>query len=366
MNKLKIDKLSSLPVSLQLKEIIIHRIRTGEYNQAARIPTETELIRLSGLSKATVSKVLTELEREKYVVRKRGVGSFVSPKALKIASNKKIGILIRAKGRSNYLFQQAAETSMQRTEDMGYKPQISFVNKDDAQLPSTMLEQGVSGFILIGIQSARIIRSLLERKLPFVCIYHQIEDIEVNQVENDDYLGANLAVEHLISLGHQKIALLLAPIDKRAVEDRYRGYVESLRKYGIECNEDWIIRCKENTSQEGFEKTKLLLEQCKDVTAIFTITDHLAPGLYSAVGEMGLRIPEDISVIGFDDQPFAEQLYPRLTTVHQPFSEMGTKAAEELLNIIKNGRQKLSKETISPHLIVRESCSESKFNREMK
>jgi len=357
MDKIKIDKSNSLPVSHQLKEAIIHKIRTGEYNQGSRIPTEVELIRLSGLSKATVSKVLAELERKKYVVRKRGVGTFISPKALSIISNKKIGILLRMGGKSNYLFQQAVQSSMQRMEERGYKAQLSLVENDDAELPNTVLEEGVSGLILIAIQSKKLIRSLLQRKLPFVCIYHQIREIKVNHVENDDFLGAKQAIDYLISLGHQRIGILLAPLDRIAFENRFRGYCESLEEHGIQHRKNWIAQCQEIASQEGFEKTKLLLEQCKDMTAIFAIRDHLAPGLYSAVREMGLRIPEDISVVGFDDQPFAEELYPGLTTVHQPFSEMGSKAVDKLLNIMRSREQEPTMDVISPYLAIRESCT---------
>jgi len=357
MQNEKIDKGSPVPRYYQIQQKIEALVRTNDLKAGDKLMPERELASTFGVDRVTVRRAISRLVESKVLHREWGKGTFVSSKARKVASNKKISILLRSLGKNNYLFQQAVQSSMQRMEERGYKAQLSFVEKDDAELPSTALEEGVSGFILIGIQSEKLIRSLLQRKLPFVCIYHQIEDIEVNLVENDDFLGAKQAIDYLMSLGHQRIGILLAPTDKIAFENRFRGYSESLKEHGIQGNRNWQMKCEEDTSREGFEKTKLLLEKCKDITAIFTLTDHLVPGLYSAVGEMGLKIPEDISVVGFDDQPFAEELYPRLTTVHQPFSEMGSKAVERLLNIISKQEQEFTTEVIPPYLAIRESCT---------
>lgn len=361
MQNEKIDKGSPIPRYYQIQQKIEALVRTNDLKAGDKLMPERELASTFGVDRVTVRRAISRLVESKVLHREWGKGTFVSPKARKIASNKKIGILLRSLGRNNYLFQQAVQSSMQRMEERGYKAQLSFVEKDDAELPSTVLEEGVSGLILVGIQSEKLIRSLLERKLPFVCIYHQIREIKVNQVENDDFLGAKQAIDYLISLGHQRIGILLAPGDRIAFENRFRGYWESLEEHGIQRHKNWIVQCQGIASQEGFEKTKLLLEQCKDVTAIFAIRDHSVPGVYAGVREMGLRIPEDISVIGFDDQPFAEELYPRLTTVHQPFSEMGSKAVEKLLHIIRTREQELTKDVISPRLVVRESCAQCRI-----
>ncbi|MDD4559063.1 MAG: substrate-binding domain-containing protein, partial [bacterium] len=180
--------------------------------------------------------------------------------------------------------------------------------------------------------------ALFELKMagyPFVMIDRYFRELETDYVVTDNKRGGFLATEHLIKLGHKRIGIILG-LSCTAIEDRFEGYREALAQYGL-IHEPALVRRLERadaeksepSGQEGYNEALDLLKERP--TAIFATNDFLAREAIKAVQDAGMDIPKDISVVGFDNQAFAEYCTPPLTTVAQPFYRQGQKAAEILL-----------------------------------
>lgn len=156
-----------------------------------------------------------------------------------------------------------------------------------------------------------------------------------DSVVPDEYSGASLAVQYLIDQGHTKIAHITTKSKTIAAKLRFKAYCDVLKKASIDLTEEFVSRDESANARDGYNATKKLLQLKNRPTAIFAYTDRMAMGAYEAINEAGLSVPDDISVIGFDNQPFlADALMPPLTTVQLPHFEMGAWAATRLLQAI--------------------------------
>ncbi len=182
-------------------------------------------------------------------------------------------------------------------------------------------------------------------------------DINTSNVVVDDYQGAFVATEYLIKKGYKAIAHLAGSKNLNVSEDRYRGFADALKKYGKKVDPKYVIwgGFQEEDGRNGMRK---LLELPKPPDAIFAVNDPVAIGAYEIINKNQLRIPDDIGVIGFSNNPISAFISPPLTTVHQPAFEMGKIACSMLLENIENNNQKdvIKKEVLKTKLIIRESA----------
>jgi LacI family transcriptional regulator len=233
----------------------------------------------------------------------------------------------------------------------------NFNHEKEKSYINEMAERRVDGVIIISafLQDKSLIKRLNETTMRIVTIQSQIEGIDC--IKTTDYNGMTEAIEHLIGLGHRKIAFIC--IDLCGCKNRYSAYTDVLTRNGISVNEEYVVEnCKESSSKQnaGYLMTKRLLELTNPPTAIQTLNDYLAFGAYMAVVEKGLRIPEDISIVGYDDVTMARQVNPALTTVSQPAYAMGEAGGELLIKNISDGLNLICKEIVLPtKLIIRGS-----------
>jgi DNA-binding LacI/PurR family transcriptional regulator len=171
--------------------------------------------------------------------------------------------------------------------------------------------------------------------------------------EVDQYQGARLATEHLLELGHPTVHHLAGPTDWSEAQQRIEGWRDSLDAAGARSyapsRGDWSPR-------SGYELGRELLGQT-DVTAIFVANDQMALGVLRALSERGRRVPEDISVVGFDDLPEAASFMPPLTTVHQDFSEVGRRCVDHLLRQIRSDEEETGTTLVQTSLVIRSSTA---------
>ncbi|MGR5361280.1 LacI family DNA-binding transcriptional regulator [Vibrio mediterranei] len=168
-----------------------------------------------------------------------------------------------------------------------------------------------------------------------VLLNRTIPQISNRSVWVDNRAGAKVSVEHLIALGHRKIAYVTSdlPIEDRT--DRLQGYKDAMSSANIEVPPSWIIN--ENFSESGGEAAgKALMARCPEVTAVVTFNDVMAAGLMASLYEQGVVVPDDMSIVGFDDVLLARYIYPRLTTMHNPIDEMSVHATKLALNLKKS------------------------------
>ncbi len=181
-------------------------------------------------------------------------------------------------------------------------------------------------------------------------------DIDANKVVIDDYEGAFLATEHLLERGRKKIAHLAGAEGINITQERIRGYRDALQSHGIKFDPELV--CHGGFSEkEGIQSMRRLLSRTKEIDAVFAVNDPSAMGAYKVIKDHGLRIPDDIAVVGFSNNPITAVLTPPLTTIEQRAYEIGEKAAELLLNQIKSDDSTTNYHTVvlKPELIIRGS-----------
>lgn len=196
---------------------------------------------------------------------------------------------------------------------------------------------------------------LLALGLPIVCLDRRLRRTSVDTVVVDNRSGAYEAVEHLTSLGHERIALICGSTSLSSFSERLEGYGDALSSRGIEGRSELVL-VGEPRQEEGRRMAASLLELDERPSAIFAASNLLTLGALSAVRERGLRVPEDIAIVGFDDAPWAELLACPLTTVQQPSYEMGRRSAELLFHRIEEPHRVPALVVLAPTLVVRESC----------
>ena len=201
---------------------------------------------------------------------------------------------------------------------------------------------------------------LRDAEIPTMLINSDRIGPKMGYVSNESYSGAVKAMNYLVACGHRKIGFLCNSLnDNRDHPLRLQAYRDVLAQNGIPLNPDWIIphHPTEHTADAGFDQCRSLLKHAPDVTAVFCTNDEMAIGAIKACWDMGYRIPEDISIIGFDDIPCGRYLHPALTTVHQPLSELGTRAVRYLDEFLKGQRIVLPEETLGTELVIRDSVT---------
>ena len=222
--------------------------------------------------------------------------------------------------------------------------------------PRMLEDRGVEGFLLLNTNVE------FETHLPTVAVSGHKTGPLVTNVTLDHALSAQLAMRHLYDLGHRRIAFMKGQDFSVDAKYRWSAILEAAKQYGIKVLPELTIELHANSwsPELGYEPVKLFAAKKRDFTAIFCFNDTAAIGAMRALGEAGLQIPEDVSVIGFDDIMSAAFQRPSLTTVRQPLRAMGTIAARTLLEKIAHPEEHFPEEIVmGPELVVRESSGKA-------
>jgi len=234
---------------------------------------------------------------------------------------------------------------------------------------NALASKQVDGIIFTSItSSAGYIRELRKQGVAMVAFDRRINDNNVDSVLFDNIRGGEMAVEYLLGEGHKNIAFLSGPINISSRSDRLEGYKNALKKAGIALNSSYVFLddCVEEEGRDtnyeveiGYRLTLRLLEKHPEITAIFAVNDMTAIGALKAAKEKKVKVPEDLSLIGFDNVVLADLVDPPLTTIKQPTYKMGRAAAEILISKFKGFNVTGPKHTLlfSPELVVRGSVA---------
>lgn len=200
-------------------------------------------------------------------------------------------------------------------------------------------------------------KKLKDNDVPIVIFDRDSVGYEVDKVLVDDYDGAFQAVEYLIKTGCTRIAHITGPSSLSVSRHRLAGYTDALTKNGITIQPELIVSCTGFLPEHGIEAAKILLALSNSPDAIFAVNDGVAIGAMAVLKESGKKIPEDISIVGFDDEPYSSYFTPSLSSVWQPVYDMGMLSAKILLNrlVSENTETKFRHEILKPELMVRES-----------
>lgn len=283
-----------------------------------------------------------------------------------MAKGKRIGILTDS---LNSVFVHCAMAGFERAlEGQGVALDLFELDGlDDVQknreIERLALEHQADAFVIAHIPFNYRQASLFkDQHIPLAYLAGRVEGLDWVMV--DEIQGAYDATRHLLAMGHRKIALVSGP--PVALESRLRedGFMRALKEEGLSTGREHQIKILNFTESEGFEAGNLLMRLPELPSAVFVSAGDLtALGVISALREHGLKVPQDISVVGYDDLAFAVHLDPPLTTVHQPLAEMGALAIQRLLAALRDGPSHQPKgEMLAAELVVRQSTGKPKTN----
>lgn len=217
---------------------------------------------------------------------------------------------------------------------------------------NALISRGVDGIIISPSNLRRkYLEELLKTKIPVVFIDRCLKNLNASYIIIDHFSGGYQMTKYLLSLGHRRIAYIRGEVEM----GRFYGYKKALDEYGIQIDNTLTSVC-DFTVRGGERAARKIMRIKKLPTAIFCVNDLVALGAMKVIKERGLKIPQDVSLAGFDNSYFTEFLSPPLTTVHQPKYELGQDVARILLNEMNSRPCSPSKIEIEPVLVIRESC----------
>lgn len=321
-----------------------------------------DVARLANVSIATVSKVMNDNGKISDKTRKKvfEVMQHLHFKPSMVATaltGKKtytLGLLIS--DLANPFFAEIARSVEDRAHELGFSVVMCSTDNDsqkEAKSISLLRQKSVDGFIIAsGFQNHLILRKVIEEHVPIALISQDISSLAVDCVTVDDFLGGYQVTRHLLDLGHQNVAVFAEKT--RSSKERIRGFKQAVEEAGIRFQDRMVIFC-DTSVDGGKQKADQLMDWPNRPTAIFACNDLLAVGVMESAREWGLKIPDDLSVVGFDNTILATSVDPPLTSVAQPIQEMGRQVVELLIARIE-GRKKMKRRVILlPELVFRRS-----------
>lgn len=229
--------------------------------------------------------------------------------------------------------------------------------REDAYI-DMLLRQRVDGVILVPTgRSAISVNRMIEQKVPVVLIDRDLPAVEISRVLCDNERGAYEAARHLVDLGHRRIVIIGAMVYSEAVVQRLRGIRRAFEEAGIVDSPEPKIPISLEQFEMGYNVAIDVLSHSHRPTAIFALNDVIAVGVLHAASKLGLRVPDDLSVVGFDDIPLASYSIPELTTVAQPIYKMGEAAAQILLEQVVEHTLLPERVILESQLVVRNSTA---------
>jgi LacI family transcriptional regulator len=221
-----------------------------------------------------------------------------------------------------------------------------------------MSDRQVDGFIAATARRDHwLLADAARTGVKLVLVNRRVDSDAIPAVTGDDHEGVRLAVEHLYELGHRRIAHLAGSQALYTGFSRHQGFVDAMQARGLEIDSGLVLFSAAFTEREGARCCRALLERRRDFTAIVAGNDLLALGCYDALEERGLRCPEDVSVVGYNDMPFVDRFRPPLTTVRVPHYELGATAAELMLEQLQEGQVAARQLLLAPELVTRGSTA---------
>lgn len=361
-----INRNSPVPQYFQLQTWLQEQIEQGVFKPGDKIPTEEEMVRITGLARATIRQATSNLVNMGYLRRKRRLGTFVRRRTN--AEDKKdiVGVIV-PDIRSGY-----APELARGIEDAAANNKLSTIlcNTDDLFIKANfhaerLIENSVRGVIFVPTaapdeKNRLIVERFTKRNIPIVLADRIVPGMDVDYVTTDNFDGAYQITKYLLDMGHQKIGITLSTLFSTE-RMRFEGYKKALGDFGVPLDQEIIqLHSGPYTEKHYLQSARLLLSHRDRITAIFAGHDRIAYLVYSVANKLGIAIPNDISLVGYDDlHPSCSHLIP-LTTMHQPIYEMGRESLKILVSRIRGGTDSRQQVVLKSHRVERASVAKLK------
>lgn len=331
--------------------------------------TLRDVARRVGVHPSTVSRVLSPATRgmvsEALTAKVRQavdeMGYRTNPFAYSLKTNRSFTVGVLIPDLTNPLFPPIIRAIEHTLGKAGYTAMLADSNEDQAveqRILERMKARQIDGLILATAHRADDrVKECLEEGISIALINRSVDDENIFSVVVDDDTGIRLAVDHVLELGHTNIGHIAGPQDTSTGHARYLAFHAAMRAHNLEPNPDCVFFCDNFSEEAGNRATRKILDSSSGVTALITATDLLALGCYDALEERGIRCPKGVSVVGYNDMPFADKFRPPLTTIRIPLDKMGTLAAESLLEQMQDENARVESVVLAPELVIRGSTA---------
>lgn len=321
-----------------------------------------DVAKKSGLSVVTVSRVLNQSEsvrpknRERVLQAMKELDYHPNASARSLARGKTGIIGLTLSTLHDSFFDAVVKEVNDRLAAHGYFLALSIsTSYEDSFHRSLFQEDRVDGVILLSpMDEDEYVTELTKKEIPFIMIDSSSSNPSVTSIVVDNFEGGYVATKHLIELGHTEIAHIAGPDMYLSSRERERGYLAALSEAGLN---PFCIERGTFEMSSGYSIAMQWIDSGKLPPAVFAADDYIALGVIDACLNRGIRIPRDMSLVGFDDQIFASEFRPMLTTVRQPADKIGATGVEQLLEAINEPARKSVTIQIEPELIIRETTA---------
>lgn len=333
--------------------------------QGSQMPTIHDVAKHAGVGSITVSRVINNSgyispeTRERVQKAITDLGYVPNTLARSLRSRRTNTVALIITDITNPFFTTLARGVEDAANEAGYT--VIFCNTDESAAKeekylNVLLQKQVDGLLLVPAQcSVNTIRQIMKHGTPVVVLDRRIPEVDVDTVRCDALDGAYQLTRYLISLGHRQIAVMSGAVGISTADDRVTGYRMALEEAGITVAEDYLFR-GDFTPESGYSMTRQALKLPLRPTALIAANNFITIGAMKALQEVGLDVPEDIALVGFDDLPPALVTFPFFTVASQPAYEMGTRAMKLLLQRLEGNELDHFQEIILPtQLIIRHS-----------
>jgi DNA-binding LacI/PurR family transcriptional regulator len=360
-----VNKESPLPRYIQARRFLDNLIHTQGIGPGDQLPSERDLSARFRVSQMTMNRAIQEMVRDGVLYREVGRGTFVMHQDAHATRNGALALVsVFSPGyiKRDPYFSEIMRGIQTAAFDTCWDLLLMHEALDDGI--SARLKARADGFLFMTPPDEALpaLRRMRSENVPFVSVGSSWLDEDVPALDTDNVLGARLAVGHLHSLGHRKIGFVGAPENMTNCRDRHAGFRAALEGRGLQYHPEWFIPCKSASlvSCEEMEAVGNFVAGSQAPTAIFAAGYELAVHTMEALHNRGIRVPQDVSVVGFDDKFSAAFLHPPLTTVAQPLDAMGRRAVDRVEAIVRGERPAAVIERLPTTLIVRQSTAPPK------
>ncbi len=323
---------------------------------------------MAGVSRSTVSRVINNhpnvssdvRDRVERIIRETGFSPNLAARTLASQRAFVIGLVIPRSIQSLFgdpYFARLTQGVVQAANLFDHTVSLFLLESREIEeriIPRITRPGFIDGLVVQSTSSDdKVLSRIVNSTIPYVIAGRPLNYPDVTYIDVDNTNGAFMAVEHLAKLGHKRIGTVTGPMDAAPGRDRKAGYLQALRQFNLPV-EEGLISEADFTEAGGFRSAKQVLQSKPD--AIFVASDQMGLGALEAIRQAGLRVPEDIAIVGFDDLPPALYANPQLTTIRQPILRFGIAAVEMLINLIEDKIQPPQSTIMDVALVVRDSC----------
>ncbi|AVF36502.1 ribose operon transcriptional repressor RbsR [Rahnella sikkimica] len=327
--------------------------------------TMKDVARLAGVSTSTVSHVINKnrfvsesiADKVNAAVEQLNYAPSALARSLKLNQTRTLGMLLTAS--SNPFYSEVVRGVERSCYERGYSLILCNTDGDAERMNrslETLLQKRVDGLLIMCTENHRPSKDAISRypSLPIVMMDWSPFEGSIDVIQDNALLGGEMATDYLIRHGYSRIACITGPLDKTTAQERLNGYRQAMKKAGLE-----ILPGYEVSSDFEFGGGLVAMEQLLMLSepphAVFASNDAMAVGVYQALYQRGLRVPDDVAVVGYDDIQLAQYLMPPLTTIHQPKDSLGELAVDALLHRLQEPESEPQVLVLTPELVVRQS-----------